>query len=213
MTARFPGYDVLKKRWTQSWNDVTRDVVDRRLAVHPGPRFFTAAEWQTLEAVCDRILPQPPTRPAIPLAAYVDEKLHANKLDGYRYAGVLPQGEAWKVGLGALDEAAQRLKGARFHQLGAIDRDDLLRQMQHGKLDGPAWRGMSARLFFEKRVIHDVTMAYYAHPTAWSEIGFGGPASPRGYVRLDADRRDPWEAAEARPGNEARARRDNNHVV
>jgi hypothetical protein len=49
-------------------------------------------------------------------------------------------------------------------------------------------------------VLHDVINAYYAHPTAWSEIGFGGPASPRGYVRLDAGRRDPWEAAEAPSG-------------
>jgi hypothetical protein len=37
---------------------------------------------------------------------------------------------------------------------------------------------------------------YYAHPEAWNEIGFGGPASPRGYARLGMDRRDPWEAEE-----------------
>ena len=37
-------------------------------------------------------------------------------------------------------------------------------------------------------------------PTAWSEIGWGGPASPRGYVRMDFDERDPWEAAEAKDG-------------
>ena len=46
-------------------------------------------------------------------------------------------------------------------------------------------------------------------PTAWNEIGFGGPASPRGYVRMDFDRRDPWEAAEAKPGAEAEARKAN----
>ena len=33
----------------------------------------------------------------------------------------------------------------------------------------------------------DIVLAYYAHPTAWSEIGWGGPASPRGYVRMDFD--------------------------
>ena len=53
---------------------------------------------------------------------------------------------------------------------------------------------------------HDIVRAYYAHPTAWSEIGWGGPASPRGYVRMDFDERDPWEAAEAKHGDvEARA--------
>ena len=44
-------------------------------------------------------------------------------------------------------------------------------------------------------------------------MGFGGPASPRGYVRMELDRRDPWEAAEAKPGGESRALRENKHVV
>ena len=54
---------------------------------------------------------------------------------------------------------------------------------------------------------------YYSHPTAWSEMGFGGPASPRGYVRMELDRRDPWEAAESKAGGEAHALRENKHVV
>ena len=69
--------------------------------------------------------------------------------------------------------------------------------MQKGELDGPFWRGMPSDLFFSKRVLHDIVGAYYAHPTAWSEIGWAGPASPRGFVRLDKNMRDPWEAAEA----------------
>ena len=75
--------------------------------------------------------------------------------------------------------------------------------MQQGELTGEAWGGMPCKLFFEHRVIPDITHAYYAHPTAWNEIGFGGPASPRGYVRMGLDRRDPWEAVEAKPGEEA----------
>jgi hypothetical protein len=61
-------------------------------------------------------------------------------------------------------------------------------------------------------MLPDVVQSYYAHPTAWNEIGWGGPASPRGYVRLQADRRDPWEAAEAEPGREAQAYRENLRV-
>ncbi len=63
---------------------------------------------------------------------------------------------------------------------------------------------MPSKLFFHQRILADVVKAYYAHPTAWNEIGWGGPASPRGYVRMDFDRRDPWEAAEAKPGREGR---------
>jgi hypothetical protein len=212
MTDRYPGYDVLSKRWTPSWNEVTRQVIDRRLAVNRQPRFFSAAEWRTLNALCDRILPQPKHRPPVPLAAYVDEKMADGVLDGYRYAQLPPQGEAWRRGLAALDQEAQNAHGGAFTALRPEQQDELLRLMQRGELTSEAWGGMPCKLFFEHRVIPDITHAYYAHPLAWNEIGFGGPASPRGYVRMQLDRRDPWEAAEARPGEELSARRKNQSV-
>jgi hypothetical protein len=212
MTDRYPGYDVLAKRWTQSWNEQTREVINARLATPREPRFFDAAEWATLGAVCDRIMPQPGDRPAVPLPAYVDFKMHEGLLDGYRYAALPPQGEAWRRGLAALEDEAKQRYGAPFHALLGERQDTLLRSMQSGELNGEAWGAMPSALFFAHRVIPDITHAYYAHPVAWNEIGFGGPASPRGYVRMALDRRDPWEAAEAKPGDEARARRDNDRV-
>ncbi len=213
MTPRFPGYDVLDKRNTPSWNEPTRRVIDRRLSVHPGPRFFTPTEWETLVAICGRIIPQPKDRPPVPLPAYVDAKLFTGADDGYRFEGVLPQGEAWQVGIAALDAEALEKHGARFNKLPPAEQDAVLKACQKGEIDGPAWRGMSPKLFFSKRVIHDIVSAYYAHPTAWNEIGWAGPASPRGFVRLDKNMRYPWEAAEAHPGEEEKARRENNRVV
>ena len=213
MTDRFPGYDVLKKRNTLSWNEPTRRVLDKRLAVHPGPRFFDAAEWATLGAVCARIVPQPKDRPPVPLPAYVDEKMFENTIDGYRFAKLLPQGDAWKAALAALDAEAREKHGAAYHALPPNEQDALLRHMEKGELDGPLWKGMPSDLFFSKRVLHDIVGAYYAHPTAWSEIGWAGPASPRGFVRLDKNMRDPWEAAEAYPGQEEKAHRENHRVV
>lgn len=212
MTERFPGYDVLDRRHTESWNEKTRQVIDRRLAVYVGPRFFDEAEWQTLCAVCARILPQPADRPPVPLAAYVDQKLLENRGDGYQYLPLPKQGDAWKQGLKALDEIAVAKRGARFHSLPSAEQDHLLRQMQDGHLKDGAFAAMPSALFFDKRVLFDITAAYYAHPTAWSEIGFGGPASPRGYVRMELNERDPWEAAEA-GDDPAKARRINRRVL
>jgi hypothetical protein len=209
---RYPGYDVLAKRNTPSWNAQTRRVVDARLVVPREPRFFNESEWQTLGAVCDRVIPQPKDRPPVPLPAYVDSKLLANRGDGFRNARLPPQREAWRRGLAALDQDARRIGGARFHELDAAQQDALLRRMEQGELSGPAWGDMPSKLFFSQRVIPDITSSYYAHPTAWSEIGYGGPASPRGYVRMGFDRRDPWEAVEAKPGREEAARRENRRV-
>ena len=209
---RYPDYDVMSKQFSPSWNEVTRTVVHARLAVPREPRFFNQREWETLQAVCARIMPQPSTGAIIPLPAYVDAKITEKHEDGYRYAELPHQGEAWQRGLAALDQEAEDTYGARYHLLTPEQQDALLHQMQDGKLECEAWGGMPCKPFFEHRVIADITHAYYAHPIAWNEIGFGGPASPRGYVRMQLDRRDPWEAAEAHPGQEARARRENNRV-
>lgn len=209
---RFPDYDVLSKRWGPSWNEKTRHVVDHRLSIGGKPRFFTPEEFETLEAVGARIVPQPSMRPQIPVAALIDDKLHQGRSEGYRDATMPREQEAWRLGLKALDAEANNFYGALFRNLSAQHQDELLVRMAKGELKDPAWNGMPAALFFRKRMALDIALAYYAHPIAWNEIGWGGPASPRGYVRMDYDERDPWEAAEVMDGDVAAARRKNRRV-
>lgn len=211
-TARFPGYDVLSKRQGLSWNDKTREVIDRRLSIGPEPKFFSPDEFLTVLAVASRIVPQPATRLPIPVAALVDFKLHLAQSDGYRLVGTPRDAEAWRLGLRALDAEANAAFGARFHTLTDNDQDLLLARMQTGKLRNAAWAGMASDSFFKMRLARDVVLAYYSHPVAWSEVGWGGPASPRGYVRMDYDERDPWEAAEVKDGDVEAARRKNRRV-
>lgn len=214
MSDRYPGYDVMAKRRSMSWNDQTRAVIDARLAIDPAAhRFFTETEWQTLRALCDRIVPQTIARPhPVPLAAMIDEKARANLSEGYRYAELPPLQQAWRLGLAALDGEAQARHGRRFHALDGLEQDAVLTAVQQGNVWNPTWRELPPKSFFKKRILHDIVSAYYSHPTSWNEIGFGGPAGPRGYVRMSFDRRDPWEASEARPGREAQARRENARV-
>ena len=211
--GRYPGYDVLAKRDTVSWNDPTRAVIDARLAVEDRPTILDAAEWRALQAVCDRVVPQPAGRSRVPLAAYVDRQLADGRLKGYRLQDMPQPLDAWKRGLAALDEAAKRETGRLFADLTASDQDAMLARLAAGTFEAEALRGMPAKTFWTSHVVHDVAGAYYAHPTAWNEMGWAGPASPRGYVRLDLDRRDPWEPEEAVPGNEAKAERANRRVI
>ncbi|MCK1335650.1 gluconate 2-dehydrogenase subunit 3 family protein [Bradyrhizobium sp. 38] len=208
----YPGYDVLAKWNSPSWNDKTRDVISRRLAVANDPRFFTAEEFQSVTAMADRIVPQSASHSRIPVAALVDRKLQDGIFDGYRPAGMPRDGDAWRLGLHALDAEALSRHGSRFAEMAGPDQDALLRRCEAGGLHAPEWAGMPPSAFFKHRLLQDLVLAYYSHPAAWSEIGWGGPASPRGYVRLDFDDRDPWEAAEAKPGDELAALRINRHV-
>src|SRR3569833_2265565 len=214
MADRYPGFVVFVLCNSPSWNEQTRQVLDARLALDAAEhRFFNDTEWPTMLALCGRIIPQPASRVRpVPVAALVDEKLHRDARDGYRDARLPHLQEAWRRGVRAIDAEAQSHHGMRFHQLNSQQQDDVLSAVQQGRVQSPAWGDMPPHLFFAKRLLHDVVAAYYAHPTAWNEIGFGGPASPRGYVRLTYDRRYPWEAAEAKPGSEQHARRENSRV-
>ncbi|GGI27144.1 gluconate 2-dehydrogenase subunit 3 family protein [Bradyrhizobium guangdongense] len=209
---RYPGYDVLAKWSGPSWNDKTREVITRRLSIAPEPRFFTADEYETVVAIADRIVPQPADRPPVPIAALVDRKLDDQIMDGFRRPGVPRDGEAWRLGLKALNAEAAAAYGKRFAELPEALQDKLLRAAQSGELASGEWGGLRCEVFFRHRLGRDIVLAYYAHPTAWSEIGWGGPASPRGYVRLGLDERDPWEAAEATDGGDATAFRSNRRV-
>ena len=209
---RFPGYDVLNKRDGVSWNEATRRTLEARLSLPREPRFFTPVEWLTLCAVCDRIIPQPSDREAVPVAAMLDERLLRGRTDGFRRVRLPQQDAAWRRGLAALTADARMRYGGDFHAIDIEEQDDLLRRCQAGELSGQAWGDMPSKEFFAHRVLPDIASAYYAHPFAWNEIGFGGPASPRGYVRMDFDRRDPWEAAEATPGRERQALEDNERI-
>ncbi len=212
MSDRYPGYDVLAKRWTPSWNAVTRKVIDDRLAVHPGPRFLDGKLYAVLQSLCDRILPQEDGVAGVALAAFVDQHLLADKRAGYRNAKLPPMREAWRRGLSALDAEALKDYGRGFSSLDAAYQDRLIGKMKTGDLTDSAWSDMPCALFFSERVMSEIPRSYYAHPKAWNEIGFGGPASPRGYVRIDFDKRDPWEAAEADPDAPAAARKANARV-
>lgn len=194
---RYPTYNVLDKRETPSWNEQTRAVIDKRLYQIPDRRFLTEAEWAVLSAVCDRLMPQPDRSGApIAIVPFIDEKLFKNRGNGYRFDGMPPMREAWRRGLQAIDDEARARWGGGFRELPANQQDAVLRAIQHDDVRSAAWQGLSPKRFFLSVLLREVASVYYAHPAAWSEIGFGGPASPRGYVRLGFDRRDPWEAAE-----------------
>lgn len=215
--TRYPGYNVLDKRDTVSWNEKTRVVVAHRLATPDEPRFFTRQEWAMVQACAERIVPQPRQHDgngeSIPVAALLDTKLLENHQDGWRPAKLPQQREAWRRGLRALDAEAQAAFSAPFAMLDGKQQDSLLKRMESGDLHSPAWEGMPPKEFWKHHMLRDIVFAYYAHPTAWSEIGWGGPASPRGYVRLQSDMRDPWEAVEARPGEDRASVREENRRV
>jgi hypothetical protein len=197
--SRYPGYDVLDKWSSPDWDDQTREVVGKRLFEVPEIRFFSDAETRILEAVVERIVPQPDRKAAgrIQIVPWIDEKLHEDVRDGYRYDGMPPQRKAWQLGIIGIDETAGALfDGKRFVELNESKQDDVLRCIEHGDPPGATWTTLPARRFFKSVLCITIVKTYYAHPSAWNEVGYNGPSSPRGHMRIWEDGVDPWEAQE-----------------
>jgi hypothetical protein len=191
-------YDVLAKWNSESFDDPTRDVLRKRLYAVPARRFFTKDEWRILNALVARVLPQPDRSEPVPITPWIDAQLAEGRQEGFRYANMPRQAEAWRAGLANIDAEARQRYDRGFAALDPASADALLRALEQGGADPSLWHGIDGQCFFVTVLAKTVAAIYYAHPAAWSEIGFGGPASPRGYVRLGFDQRDRWEAKEAR---------------
>ncbi len=198
----YPDYDVMAPdKWAHDWDEKTRRLVLDRIRHVPARSFFSETEFQTLEAICHRLLPQTdrPAEGRIPIAPYIDQRLAEGKGNGYRYADMPWDDEAYRLGLAGINETSSALcAGQGFADLSAVQQDEVLAAIEAGDPPGATWQQLPAQRFF-KQLMQDAVEVYYAHPAAWNEIGFQGPASPRGHVRLGLGKRDPWEADETRP--------------
>jgi hypothetical protein len=198
MAERYPGYDVLAKWDSPSFDDPTRAVLARRLQAPKAPRFLGQDEFRLLGAVVARLIPQPERTAPIPVAAWIDHMLAEGRGEGFRREDMPPMREAWRRGLAGIEAEARRRAPGGFAALDAAAQDAVLRAVQHGEVGPGDWDGLAPDRFFRDVLLKTAAGLYYCHPDAWSEIGFGGPASPRGYVRLGFDQRDPWEARSSR---------------
>ena len=193
MHSRYPDYNVLEE--TDHWDPVTRRLVMDRVETVPPIRFFTAPEALTLGVFCDLVLAQD-ADPKIPVLNMVDAKLFAGELDGFRYADLPDDRETWRRVAVGLDAAARQHGAADFVNASEDIRERVVDAFAGGELHGEVWDDLPPSRAW-KVVSRAMLSAFYSHPWAWNEIGFGGPAYPRGYARLGAGQRESWEGAQA----------------
>ncbi len=194
---RYPGYRALDQRG--HWDDTTRKVVLDRVHNVPPFRHFSDSQRATLEALCARVIPQeekPPER-RVPIAPWIDAMAGSSATDGYRYEDLPPVQTAWKWGFEGLDETASALFGARFINLKPDQQDKVLHSIREGNPPGETWTRIPASRWWREVALSHIAGVYYAHPYAWDEIGYGGPAYPRGYFALSFGNPEPWEPDEA----------------
>lgn len=199
MVGRYPDYDVLDN--AEHWDETTRAAVLARLDDVPPIRFFTPAQADTAGALCDELTAQD-AEPRIPVLQFVDQKLHENQGEGYQYFDMPDQRDAWRLVLRGLDEEAGRRTGVgTFAAAPAEVRHAIVQAFSEGELHGGAWNELNVKHAFSV-VMNAVLSSFYSHPWAWNEMGFGGPAYPRGYLNLGINAREKWEVPDHGEGSE-----------
>ncbi len=192
----YPDADVLAQRG--HWDEATRRVIMDRVHNVPPFRYFDDHRRATLEALCARVIPQthrPPDK-RVPIAPWIDQHCYHHVISGFRFDNMPPDEIAWELGLKGLDEASQSLLGGRFIDLDDEKQDSVLRAIQEGNPPGEVWQQLPVGRWWVYIALRQITGTYYAHPYAWDEIGFGGPAYPRGYFALNHGAPEPWEVDE-----------------
>ena len=196
MVGRYPDWDVLDEQG--HWDETTRKVVLDRVENVPALTFFDEREAATLKAFCDVILAQD-EEPRIPVLSYIDEKLAGGGGDGWQYYDLPHDTDVWKIVARGLDEEAQRNAFDSFADASLEVQTGIVHRFGKGELHGGSWESVNVARAW-KVVIRYACQAFYSHPWAWTEIGFGGPAYPRGYGAFGAPHlgeRESWETSES----------------
>ncbi len=191
--GRFPGFDVLAQR--RHWDPVTTGVVLSRAGMAPDIRFFTPAEQATATALCGQLLDQH-GQAEVPVVNLIDGRLAEKQTDGWHYHDMPEDSQAWRFTLAALDSDAEGRYSTGFAACTEKQQAALIQAVQD--LGADTWHGLPAKQVWSLWTRYACT-AFYSHPSAWNEMGFPGPAYPRGYKNPGVDAREPFEVRDARP--------------
>jgi hypothetical protein len=197
--GHYPDFDVMAQQ--DHWDPHTREIVEERLQAGAW-QVLTLPEVAALHHLCYTLLDD--TRDAIITYAvqHFDKSLASDIGEAQRKKGTPKAAVLIRDGLKALDRHCTLAHGCLFAALDGPARYGVLEAMSRDglQLEGPSGTIPAKELF--QKLLAVAVSAYYSHPVIWSEIGYAGPAYPRGYVRSERGLIDPWEAkrSDAQPG-------------
>jgi hypothetical protein len=204
MVGRYPDFDVLAPEIVGTWDAGTCALVMSRLRPRGALRFFQPEEVPTARAFCDLVMAQD-EEPRVPVLELLDAKYAEGRLDGYQYAGMPDDREAWHLLLRGLDHTARTRYGRqRFSDVDPEVQRAICEDFRTGALQGGPWESLDVARAWSL-ALRSIVSEFYSHPWAWNEIGYGGPAYPRGFMRMgDLSTEEPFETPDRMPVDAAR---------
>lgn len=189
--TRYPGFDVLTE--AKAWDPHTRQIILERLGPFAELKFFQAQEATTFKTVAGHLTYDQRDEILKYIVSYADHQLASAIGESQRKPDIPREADLVRMGLRNLDDFGTTLYQKNFLQLDPEQQFSILAALQTGSAPSGVAHNLPQREFFQK-LLDLVIRAYYSHPSVWSEIGYAGPAYPRGYVRVELGLTDPWEA-------------------
>ncbi len=190
----YPEFNVMDGE--PHWDPHTREIVDQRLQT---PSFYpfqvlTQQQSITLFELCAQLLDDDREAVISYVVHYFDLTLKSNIGESQRKSSVPPQSVLIRDGLDLLDRACLQQYGRAMDRLPNDVKQKIAGELMQGSFILQSAEKFVPCVDFMQKIHSEAVAAYYSHPLVWSEIGYAGPAYPRGYVRSELGLTDPWEA-------------------
>jgi hypothetical protein len=189
--TRYPSYNIMDEQ--EAWDRHTREIVRTRLIRQFNYRFLTLEEAEVLRSWCSLLMDDSRAEVIQYVLCHIDETLSRADGEGQRKPGVPEAGTLVRGGLKALDQTVSRRFQRPFFQISTAEQKEVMTQISKNQAVPSGIWTVPQKEWFNKLLTLTIE-AYYSHPKIWSEMGYGGPAYPRGYIRADIGMTDPWEA-------------------
>lgn len=177
----------------------TRAVLLERLNAGENyePRFFAAPDYAALKSLCAMLAPSKIV-PSYFIPSEIDKRLADGKGNGWRYAKMPPDREAFRRWLHGLNEIAEEKFNRHFAGLEAESQTEILRLVRRGEISAAAWQDFDYKLFLEELLV-EFAEIFYSHPLAQEEIGYIGFADARGWEKIGLNQHEAIEAQSPKP--------------
>lgn len=190
--TRYPSYNLMDEQ--EHWDKHTREIVLKRFGPFEDNKFLDKHEAAMILAIARHIVFEARNEILAYVVHHLDSTLASPIGEDQRKAGIPPRDVLIRQGLKFIDKLAERQYRGPFLEIALDKQLALLESLDKGKaIQISGWPEAMQKALF-KKLSTEIVTAYYSHPIVWSEIGYGGPAYPRGYVRVEKGLTDPWEA-------------------
>ncbi len=211
--TRYPEFDVMREQ--QAWDTHTRAIVAKRLETPPKSSADKGAwreeERALLQCVLTHLLYEDRDEILSFVTGHFEQTLGRRYGEAQRKRSTPAQDQLVAAGLDALDDVAKHRHAHAFTACETEQQYGILHDLQLGRLEAVGAMAQLPQKELFTKLLSLAAEAYASHPTVWSEMGYAGPAYPRGYYRIESGLRDPWEPVAER-NEEKRDSKNGNDV-